>query len=426
MVNLILIVVFTIVFGALTWRRFEWGLFLLFLLLPTYLLRFHIGPLPSTLLEIMLLVLVGIWIIKNHKSFVTEVKSFYTNHLLLFLGIKIFLLGATISIFTSVNIRAAAGEWRAFYIEPVLLFFTIVFYFKNLEETKRRESIQKYILFPLILCALGTSLLAIYQHFTGWFVPHAFWANRDTYRVTGWYGFPNAVGLFLAPIIPLALYLVQKNWEKNKTVAIVSILTIATSLLAIIFAKGSGPIISVVAGLGILLLTYKKTRISALAFGLVALGSIFFLPATHPIKQELFATNYSGQLRRDIWNETIHLLKDRPILGAGIASYEERIVPYRGDHWIEVFHHPHNILLTIWINTGILGLIGFLLILIWFFITAVKNLKYKINFILASMVVILTMGLVDSPYIKNDLAILFWILPALLIIESYKKNISTN
>jgi len=42
-------------------------------------------------------------------------------------------------------------------------------------------------------------------------VPWEFWENRNTYRVTGWYGFPNAVGLFIAPLIPLSLYLLKKN-----------------------------------------------------------------------------------------------------------------------------------------------------------------------------------------------------------------------
>lgn len=421
MVNLLFIAIFVIIFGVLTWRRFEWGLFLLFLLLPTYLLRFYIGPLPSTILEIMVIILLGVWFFKEKKyrTLFSKLQSFYKNNQLLSLGIFLFLLGATISIFTAINIRAAAGEWRAFYVEPILIFFTLVFYFQNLEKNKRQESIEKYILFPLLLSGLVTSLLCIYQHFTGWLVPHAFWANRNTYRVTGWYGFPNAVGLFLAPIIPLALYVIQTQWKKNKTIVWMSIATIVTSIFALIFAKGSGPLIGVAAGIGILLLCYKKTRTPSLVLGVIGIIGIIFLPASNPIKQEIFATNYSGQLRRDIWTETIHLLKDRPLTGAGIASYEERIVPYRGDHWIEVFHHPHNIFLTIWVNTGLAGLVGFLMILVWFFVSALKNTTHT-KFILASMGVILVMGLVDSPYIKNDLAILFWLLPALLFIKIKK------
>lgn len=392
--------------------KFEYWIFALFLLLPTYLIRFHIGPLPSTVLEliVLLVVITGLWRFPSAKALIQKNKLLAT-------GIAFFLTAATISIFTSVDVRAAAGEWRAFYIEPILIFFVLSAYLKSLAIEKRKDTIQNYILLPLIISALTTSILCIYQHFTGWLVPYAFWANRETYRVTGWYGFPNAVGLFLAPIIPLALYLIDEQWKKNKKIVLLASITILTSFFAIIFAKGSGPLIGVGAGLAVLLLCYKKTRIPAIVLAILGVIGIIFLPSTNPIKQELFATNYSGQLRRNIWSETIQLLKDRPISGAGIASYEERIVPYRSDHWIEVFHHPHNIFLTIWVNTGLLGLIGFITILIWFFITAIKN-NSQTKFVLASICVILTMGLVDSPYIKNDLAILFWLLPTLLFIQT--------
>ena len=394
--------------------KFEYWVFALFLLLPTYMIRFHIGPLPSTVLEVIVLlaVIIGLWRFPTAKA-----KILIRENKLLMTGIAIFLIAATISIFTSVDIRTAAGEWRAFYVEPILIFFVLSFYFKNLTEEKRKDTIQNYILLPIIISALVTSILCIYRHFTGWLVPYAFWANRETYRVTGWYGFPNAVGLFLAPIIPLAMYLIHDQWRKNKKLVWLSTITIITSIPAIVFAKGSGPLIGVAAGIGVLLLCYKKTRLPAIILAALGIVGIILLPGTNPIKQEIFASNYSGQLRRDIWTETFALLKDRPVTGAGIASYEERIVPYRGDHWIEVFHHPHNIFLTIWINTGLLGLIGFIMVLVWFFITAVKN-NSQTKFVLASMCVILTMGLVDSPYIKNDLAILFWLLPALIVAQT--------
>ncbi len=392
--------------------KFEYWVFLLFLLLPTYLIRFRIGPIPSTVLELIVLIVIGIGLLRSPSP-----KTLIKEDKLLTTGIALFLIAATISIFTSVDIRAAAGEWRAFYVEPILIFFVLSIYFKNLPTEKRKNSIQKYILLPLVISALVTSILCIYQHFTGWLVPHAFWANRDTYRVTGWYGFPNAVGLFLAPIIPLAMYMIHEQWGKNKKIVLTTSITVLTSILAIIFAKGSGPLIGVGAGVGVLLLCYKKTRLPAIILAVLGIVGIILLPTTNPIKQELFASNDSGQFRRDIWSETLQFLKDRPLAGAGIASYEERIVPYRGDHWIEVFHHPHNIFLTVWVNTGLLGLIGFITILVWFFITAIKN-NSQTKFVLASMSTIIVMGLVDSPYIKNDLAILFWLLPTLILAQT--------
>jgi O-antigen ligase len=418
MIPPLLIALFSIVFFFIAYRRFEWGVFLFFLLLPTYLIRFHIGPLPMTLLETMLLSLVTISILKNFSSLKTNTLTFLKQNKLFSIGIFFFLLGATFSVFTSIDIRAALGEWRAFYVEPILLFFV-------LKEFLKKEQATKYILFPLILCGLATSILSVYQHFTGWMVPFSFWQNRDTYRVTAWYGFPNAVGLFLAPLIPLALSLgvttSKKHSEKfERIIFVFSLLFLITSPLALLFAKGSGPIIGTAAGIGMLFLYHKKLRLPALTLGVLSLCLLFFAPQMNSLKQELLAKDYSGSLRRDIWNETISLLKDHPLRGAGMASYDERIVPYRSNNKIEVFHHPHNIFLTIWVNTGIIGLIGFLLILLASFQTAFKTKTEETKFFLSSLVVILIMGFVDSPYIKNDLAILFWILP--LFLHSYKNK----
>ncbi len=415
------IIFFSLFFLFQTSQKFERGIFLLFLLLPTYLIRFQVGPLPSTLLEIMILLLAAVWLLKgkNYKTIPGELLSLWREHKLLVIGTLLFVIGATVSIFTSVDIKKALGEWRAFYIEPLILFFVLKQYLQKLSPEKKYSVLHNFIFFPLILCGLITSLLAIYQHFTGFLVPHAFWANRDTYRVTAWYGFPNAVGLFLAPIFPLALYLIKKTWQRTKKVLhpiiALSSLFLPTSILAILFAKGSGPLLGVGAGIGVLLLIYKKTRIITILLGVLGIVGLFLLPNDHAIKQELLAKNFSGQLRRDMWQETVELLKDRPIQGAGIASYEERIAPYRQNKKIEIFHHPHNIFLTTYVNTGLLGLLGFIITLIWCVKTGLQNLKLGTQFILSSLAVILLMGLVDSPYIKNDLALLFWLLPTLLL-----------
>lgn len=438
----------------LFYRLWEGGVFLLFLSLPTYLIRFKIGPLSSTIMEILVLWVIGVGAILFFQkgAVLARIREQVKENKLLFSGVFLFLLGTTISIFTAVDIQKALGEWRAFYVEPVLLFLVLA------SSPPIRGSWRGSILFPLILSGLATSILAIYQHFTGWLVPYAFWENRATYRVTAWYGFPNAVGLFLAPLIPLTIYLIKNTKYKhqntstkiqinlnyqtsNRQISTSSIEPLADKLeywnllfedylflgacilfllsvpFALLFAKGSGPIIGTLAGAGLLLLWNKKTRWPAIAIGLLSLSSILGLSGLSPIKQELLFQDRSAQLRLDMWKETKEFLRDHPIRGAGLASYEERIVPYRQDRRIEVFHHPHNLFLTIWVNTGLVGLVGFIFIVIWCLWQIRKNKTQEIKFFLSSLVVILVMGLVDSPYIKNDLAILFWLLPALLLMN---------
>ncbi len=420
---MLFISLFLITFFLITYNRFSYGLFLFFLLLPTYLLRFTIGPFPTTLLEGMFGIITFVWLIhifQKKVSIKQDIKKIIEQRSLL-IATSLFILSATISIFTSIDTRAALGLWKAFYIEPIILAFIL---YTTIKEKKDLH----LILLGLILCGLGTSILAIYQHFTGWLVPHAFWANRDTYRVTGWYGFPNAVGLFLAPIIPLALFVIASEAKQShftkKISIIASVLFVPLSLLAIFFAKSTGAIIGVAAAAGVLLLLYKKTRIPVLILGIIAFSGLFFLPANNPIRQEILMQDRSGQLRLDMWAETTQYLSEHPITGAGLASYHRVIYPYRIDKRIEVFHHPHNIFLTMWVNLGLVGLVGFVWIIIWFYRVAFQQItKHSLTpYLIAAMTTFVVMGLVDSPYIKNDLAMMFWVLPALLLISTSKHS----
>lgn len=126
-----------------------------------------------------------------------------------------------------------------------------------------------------------------------------------------------------------------------------------------------------------------------------------------------------------MWAETTEYLSHHPIAGTGLASYATRIWPYRINKHIEVFSLPHNLFLSIWVEIGLIGLMGFIWIIVWFYRVSIyamiKNTRlgkqpdHIILALIASMTTIMVMGLVDTPYLKNDLVILFWVLPALLI-----------
>jgi len=474
MTYLTFLIPFFLLFAFITWRHFRLGLFFVFALLPAYLVRFSLGELPTTLLEIMIWIVLTIWVIKmiqnrQTKSYILYLISYISKYKLLFVGSALFLLAATVSIFTATDVRAAAGEWKAFYIEPFLIFLVLITTLRKKSEirnpkseTNNNATMQQcnnvpttdIILFGLVLLALTTSVLAIYQHFTGWMVPHAFWANRDTFRVTGWYGFPNGVGVFLAPIVPIAAYFVFKYWKILKTrntehgttyfcwaVFLCSIISVPCIVLAIFYAKSTGGLLGVLAGIGVYVLASKKLRWPAIAVGLVGLVGIFTIPQLQPIETELTLQDRSGQIRIAMWSETGQLLRDNPIFGAGLGSYKHAVAPYHtrvNGEGIEIFHHPHNIFLTMWVNTGIIGLVGFLLIIAWFYKTGLTqimehkswntNPKKKRGLhvpcsmfhvcLLATMTALLATGAADSPYIKNDLTLFFWLLPALMLITT--------
>ncbi len=67
------IIIALLTFAWLTWRDFEFGIAFFIFLLPTYLLRFSLGPLPTTVLELLFVILLIRWLyekksIKNISS----------------------------------------------------------------------------------------------------------------------------------------------------------------------------------------------------------------------------------------------------------------------------------------------------------------------------------------------------------------------
>ncbi len=415
--SLYFIILFFTFFVFLTWKRFFLACAVVVLLLPSYLIRFSFGPLPTTFLEIMIGIIFIFFLIRlfnkdNRKLFQNRIQNLFNNHKALLFAIGLFVIGAVIGVIISTDVRSALGEWKAFFIEPIIFAFILYTSIKN------RLQINNLI-FALVLSGLATAFLAIYQHYTGWMVPYDFWENRNTYRVTGWWGFPNGVGIYLAPIIPLAIYLFLKG--KNKFIKLTSLLFVPLALLAVFYSKSTGALIGISAGLFFILLFNKFTRIGVVILSLSVFLFVMFTPMANGIKKEILLQDVSGQLRINMWGETVELLRHNPLFGVGLASYQKAIYPYRIDKWIEVFHHPHNQFLTMWVNTGLIGLFGFVLILLWFFKTAFKNLKgFLVMFLISSMIVFLVMGLVDSPYIKNDMVIIFWLLPTFLLILSEK------
>ena len=120
--------------------------------------------------------------------------------------------------------------------------------------------------------------------------------------------------------------------------------------------------------------------------------------------------------RIDLWTATAHLLRARPLLGAGLAGFPTRIGPYFSHlHTQANFIDPHNIVLNFWVETGLLGLlaigwaIGVGMAFGWrgWMRPASWWRPYQLGVLLA-LVAVVVHGLVDVPYFKNDLSLEFW------------------
>ena len=119
--------------------------------------------------------------------------------------------------------------------------------------------------------------------------------------------------------------------------------------------------------------------------------------------------------REHLWQVTLRMLQDHPILGTGLFGFRRSIQPYRGGVYEENLIYPHNIVLNAWTETGLLGLVAFVWLLVQAFRVSWRGWKagpaawraIQLGLFL-SMLAIVIHGMLDVPYFKNDLALEFW------------------
>jgi hypothetical protein len=449
----------------------RWLLLLIIALLPTYLVRFSIGGIPTTMIEVLLLALFLSWFIQRRASLrVTGYRLLIPPTLRA--PLVLFIFASVVSVIIAPDRLAALGLWRAYILEPLLFFIvmmdvardwktgasspsvlsgsnaaifptsslktphqcsTLLRRFscvcrKNFSHSSRttlgENTLWRDVTIALSLPTIVIALVAILQWFDpvgfGVFpIPNPAWIPEAVRRATGVYPFPNAIGLFLAPIVPLFVYHIMISFRgiftRRQLLSVTYWLLITTAAIAaIMMARSDGAIIALFIGLFCFGVMHAPTRRWTLGVVFFATLVLAFSPLRTSIAQKLTFQEASGTVRIEQWYGTIAMLRDRPVLGAGLAAYPEAFAPYNRQAHIEVFQYPHNILLNFWTEMGLLGVLAFGWILVVFFRITWRQLltphsSLQTIVIITVMIVLLIHGLVDVPYFKNDLALFFWI-----------------
>jgi len=407
----LLVTAYFICFCILAWKNFSLAIGFLIALLPAYLIRFNIGPIPSTILEINFFAILIIWIAKHLKTDRQVIFEIIKRYRLLTLFTFLLIIATFISCFLHPIPLRALAIWRAYFLEPILLFTIIVGHKKNITA----DSLIKH----LMVASIGISLLAIIQKISGQFYPPSLWDDELFGRVTSFFTSPNAIGLFLVPVFLLSLPLLRKY-------NIFAILHAVISLFAIGLSMSQGAWIALAVGLLIYLFftNYKKTVFAIATFGIIA---VLTIPS---LKSAIFFEDQSGQNRLTLWRYSIEYLTDSPqnfIMGSGLRTFFNEVQrPHYDVKQMERLIYPHNIILNFWLETGLIGTIAFVGIVICAVkITAKKESDYFVEkaAIYAAISAIFIHGLVDVPYFKNDLSMLFWLIIAVVIITSQQKKL---
>ena len=243
-----------------------------------------------------------------------------------------------------------------------------------------------------------------------------FWGSgEEMARITSVFDYPNALALFLTPLLGFFLTLKLENYRffQKNWIEITGMIAMATALI-LTFSRGAWfALIVTILFLGLKKLGPKKIILPGIIIILILLS----LP---DVRNRLTTrvSDASSHAHAELMRVGIDKLSTNPFLGNGLYGFRTSLEEseFRG----EILNYPHNIFLNFWLELGLLGLISFALICVLVFEQYKKHTS-PIRFAAGIfMIIIILHGLVDVPYFKNDLSILFWFMVSLAYLEFSK------
>jgi O-antigen ligase len=425
--------------------------------------RFSIGGIPTTVLEIMIYILFLVWIINKiqkqyHLSFPRRRESIATlkltiniirNSSALNIGIILLFLGLTISTFNSSDTRTSLGIFKGWFVDPFLFFIVFVSVIKK----------EKHIISALknwIFSGVAVSLISIF-----------YLLNNDlTFdgRLKAFFLSPNHLAMYISPVFLILLFFLLNGLSfprRRESIATINnslrivqnikkISNIQYPIFLIIifvplyFTYSYGAFLGIFAAIIYLLIfRTKSTRAlwnpilnikPACRTGryliLLIIISIFIIFISLGKFDQVINSNERSSFhsRLMIWNASVEIIKDNPFFGIGPGTFQNVYLSYAekfDKQYLEwAVPQPHNIFLAFYLQTGFIGFIGFILILFWFFngrrsraLGTMSPTSNIINIITNALIIyILIHGFIDTTYWKNDLSLMFWLVIGMKVV----------
>lgn len=388
-------------------RITRWSLAITVAAMPTYVGRVGIRPFRTNVLEVLILATIALYIAGKWRT----LPSWRPVRTGLEIPTALLLLAGLVSIAVSTDHLGALGFYRAYFIEPVVIFYIALDLMRTPDELR-------IVLFGF---AIGTTVFAI-LNLGAWGIALANHRDIDLGNAPeALYTSPNSVAVFLEPAVALAAgFALYADNRRDRTVALICLPFVLVSLIATLSRAG----LLTLAVLGLVaVITMPLRRVKlALLGGLVVTGiGLLQIPFIINRLYKQFDPSYpynTFEGRLQIWHDTLLMLKDHPIFGAGLRAYATVMVNYvTPGHKPELY--PHNLFLAMWAELGIVGLVSFSVLLgmlLWRGWSGYAQAHGFARPLLwgtsASFIAVTVHGLFDTPYFNNDISLEFWVIAA--------------
>ena len=409
----------------------------LFALLPAYLLKAEILGIPTTILEmatyaVAVAFLVNIFLDKSLRERVKgKILWLYRRQRPFLIVLGIFLLAAILATIFTVDLRRSAGVLKGWFFDPLLAASILFFVLEN-----KRQLYQLAIALSVMAAALSWyGLLDFYVPVVGVY-------NDYLARLDSIFQSANYHTMLTGPIIilGLALWLFDSDFRRSRLFTLLTIGTLVINLWAFYLTYSYGGYLGLSFGLVVILLALywqrshrrKLFKTFSAAFLLILTFTIIAIFSSSKFERDFLNLRGVSAVRGrvEIWRTSAALVKESPIVGLGLGNFDEGYVRKAE----QVLHrkpleavviHAHNLFLNFWIEAGLLGLLAILSLFVTAAILVKRTFRGELGLVIGAggaLAVIFGHGLIDTPYFKNDLSYLFWLLFAILLLINYWQN----
>lgn len=295
-----------------------------------------------------------------------------------------------------------------------------VFFFTSFDYCKQDKNNYKKIIILILFSNFIAALYGIIQS-SGFDLLK--WQTDFGKRAASTLGNPNFLAGQLIIAIPIAFSL----FFLDKVSKPISVVLIFVLVLGLVFSQTRGAYIAFFISLIIFfILTFKyenetfnkyKNAITIILLFIIIISIIYIIinPQIRTrIKDALVLKDSSASIRIALWKNTMHLIKENPLLGSGPGNFEIKYAYYQykslkyKDYFETDFYksgHAHNDLLQIMGEYG-LPASGFIIIMFYvLFLNSIKilkqlnNIKFFIIAVVAAITGILVHGFFNFPLI---------------------------
>ncbi len=393
---------------------FSWIFIISAAISPTYIIKLNFFHIPSNLLMLwiaLVWVFFALWIIHKRLffDFVLYLKQINKK---LALSVFLFFCASVFSLlYPNFSIKKMA-QFTVWFLQPLSLFLIGNYYFFKYPKSK------SFLLnsFYALVAAMG--FYAVLQYTSLWGLPEMYWGNNiEPKRSLSFFAHPNFYALFSAPLlsflIPDLFFKIKNQSYKNK----LWLICWGVGVLGLLFSMSrAGWLGLAAAGLLYLVTAADKILIKKIIVTFMVLVLVLLCIPNFRYRLILpFYKEKSSISRLSLWHTGIKGIKESPFFGLGLTGFAQKWPQLNTDPNLESHNFPHNIFLNFWLETGLMGLVSIISIFIYGIATGLKTRQdiYKFGVALF-LVCLITQGLIDNPYFKNDLALMFWLIFSLL------------